>query len=480
MARKIDLFNMHLAAYKKVKEQIVPPKKSEDSDYFYLTKLGQDDVCFDYEYVKIMKVTVTYTVKGYYASVNYSGDGSQAITFSSVLNIDPSQGYVVSKSKSFEKMPKEYLSHVEKYSLRNSLTTKDIEKLVIGDAKAKTVKNYSNDADPFSKMEIIESKTKKSTICSVEWARITAFPGGEYLGFGYAYEGDEPVYHFEPKKYTEALKKLEPKPELKKEAPATEKKSDNNPLPKTSTKLKKTKKAKKSGSKISHLNILYCFVLGIIVAAVILLVEFAGILIVNKGNIAKTDPGAYAITTENYDKFITFTADKINSVERLKEKTNYESLLWRSDSSSMQDYPLFRAIPRNSAFNIFDAREKKSLESVGDYHPLKWFVNYIVPKYVISDLYVKCKVTYSYNGEEHTAISEVYIDKIDSYYTNCFITADFPEESMISETRTYVTDMKGNTTKKTVFKADIDYWSVEILEVSGLAEVKEVENDESK
>ena len=57
---------------------------------------------------------------------------------------------------------------------------------------------------------------------------------------------------------------------------------------------------------------------------------------------------------------------------------------------------------------------------------------------------------------------------------DAYLTVDFPQETMQSQDREYVSNMKGDTYTQTYYWAAVEYWFVTVLEVSGTAEVKEV------
>ena len=91
------------------------------------------------------------------------------------------------------------------------------------------------------------------------------------------------------------------------------------------------------------------------------------------------------------------------------------------------------------------------------------------------DLYIKFEVTYAYKGAVETVIVEKTVDKYGDFYKTAGVLVDFPDYVRESYTGKYVSSSKGDTYTQTTYYPDLDYWSVRVLEVSGTAEVMEVD-----
>jgi hypothetical protein len=170
--------------------------------------------------------------------------------------------------------------------------------------------------------------------------------------------------------------------------------------------------------------------------------------VVNKGLIDKRDPGIYSIDVENWDDYFFFTASNHTNQYREKAKEGKKrTASGRFYDSMSGEVPLLAVAPRASKFYIFDISETRGK----------------MPKYTITDLYVKVKVTYSFNGVENYAIEEKYIESLSS--NSDFITFPLPPESI--QPSIFLGEPSGS------FYADLDYWYFEVLEVSGTVEVKE-------
>ena len=211
-----------------------------------------------------------------------------------------------------------------------------------------------------------------------------------------------------------------------------------------------------------------------LLAAFLLAIEFGVIFVANffgLGEAFRVRPGVYSITTENYEEYIMLctSRDRIR-IEAGEKRTE----MMRQTENDMTDYPIVNVVPAATHRALFDLDESKSIDCYDDYKPTP-FLSRNVQKYQIIELYVRYEVTYSYQGVE-TKVEREFRSGCIEKAEDGYLTADFPEEAMRSKEQTYVSNMKGDSYTQTVFWPEVDYWSVTILEVSGVAEVQEVES----
>jgi hypothetical protein len=72
-------------------------------------------------------------------------------------------------------------------------------------------------------------------------------------------------------------------------------------------------------------------------------------------------------------------------------------------------------------------------------------------------------------------IVEKTVDEYGNFHQTAGVLVDFPDYVRGSYTGQYVSNSKGDTYTQTTYYPDIDYWTVRVLEVSGTAEVMEVD-----
>lgn len=452
-----------------IAKEVTPLDTPENSNYFYLTTLSENDVSFDSEYIKIITPHVEYKVRGLYTSRLDVEDKNREVTYNSTLAIDPSEGIMISKSQNHHKIPSEYLDKVECYMNRTVLTAASIKKRIIEDAQQKIKGKIRRTKDPIEdsdieKIEILEHKIKKKTLVAVEWSQIKRISDGFVFATGYGYEGSSAQYNFLPDPTPRPVI-----PPVKKEEPAKN-------VEKNEKKVKKEKKHSKRMTS-AQLSDMFseCFgqmIIASILAALILVVEFVVLLATNlfgAGAIFKAPAGVYTINTENYQNYIMIRQPYSNYYIEIEEGEK-QTHVPKQTSNDMSNYSLFQIIPTNTSIALFDLNNKKSVRYYESYKPN--IISRTIQKYEINDLYIRYEVTYSYNGVEETFENEMYFPDFGSL-KNAYLTVDFPQDSMNSVTQNFVSNGKGDTYTQTRFWADVEYWSVRILEISGIAEVKE-------
>ena len=365
---------------------------------------------------------------------------------------------MISKSKNCEVIPQEYMGRVAEYLDREAMTAAQVKELVIKDAMPKLKAKVRKAKDPIEledlhRVEILECKIRKTTVAAVEWCRVTRISDGLPVATAYGFEGESAQYQFIP---DESKKDLVPP------VKSTKPEKIAKPAPAPKNKRPKGNSGKLLGGCIKKM------VAAILVAALLLAAEYGVILLGGALGIgSKAKPGVYAINTENYQKYILFRTDRYKQIVSQQQQTYIVPSL----QETMENFPLFLIVPGAIEKSVFDTNQSKSMRYYGDYKPTS-LLPITIHKYIISDLYIRYQVTYSYNGEETTVEKTQYFKNTDQLKSN-YLTADFPQESIQSKTNTYVSDMKGNTYTQTSYWPGVDYWYVTILEVSGTAEVKE-------
>ena len=177
----------------------------------------------------------------------------------------------------------------------------------------------------------------------------------------------------------------------------------------------------------------------------ILLVEF---LIIKNSTL---DPGAYEINTENYDKFIVLARSESNYYREVNQNEDEQtSMLGIRDDNQA---PMLYIIPRFLKSGLFGVSDDEVAYAGND-----------GTRYLISDLRIQLRFTYSLNGVETTETVDVKIPKIESRIDSC-VYLTVPVEAI--EEATILGESIGSAMAK------FDYWRVEITDISGFAEVKE-------
>ena len=450
-------------------DRLVHPKNSE---FYYLKELSFADIAFAEQYSYKYTTVVNYKVDVTYKSRRDNGQRKTSSYTSYTV------GARFEESDGVDKIPKKiYEAHKPKLAEGQAML-EEVDDYILRTAKTKIKAKVRRAGDMIEREDMDEAvfaeRSERSSGEPAEyliWSPLVNKNTKKRIGYGVVTNrGVE--YVFSPDKTKEGLDKtLKPLPQPK-AAPAPKAAA---PAPK-----KKKKPRRSLGDRISSL--IAQGIIATIVAAILLVVElvvifFIGIFssgsIVGKGYVLKNSPGVYRIDAENYSDYIMISTLE-NGSERYSLKEGEQcTYIGRSESSSMQDYAIFQVIPRTAAYSLFDLSEKKSLLSVGEYTTSSLF-NLTAPKYVVTDLTVKFEITYSYQGTEYTIPAEFYADTYGGFYETATVRVDFPDEIMTSHTGEYVTDMKGNTVTRTIYWADVDYWSFRITEVSGFAEVEEV------
>lgn len=447
------------AKQKLIDEKVSTLKTPQNSEYYYLSELGESDIYLKPEFVHYGRPLIEYKAEGLYNSTLENKQGST--TYKSSASIGEMAGYLVKESENWQSIPERHLSTIPTWVSNNEHNSHDADHFIIQDATPKLRGKIRRSGDPIKPEDLYSVKVlskqipERAVAYGVEWAQIIRRDTGEMIGEAYCYNNDAPVFDFLCDESKTALDHslskatLAAQKEAAREAEKVQKQKEAD--------AKKTKKdvasaeksaKKKKRSKISFMDALAQVIAGILIAAVILAAEFVVILMVNKGVIDKRDPGIYSIDVENWDDYFFFTASNHTNQYREKAKEGKK----RTASGRFYDclsgeVPLLAVAPRASKFYIFDISETRGK----------------MPKYTITDLYVKVKVTYSFNGVENYAIEKKYIESLSS--NSDFITFPLPPESI--QPSIFLGEPSGS------FYADLDYWYFEVLEVSGTVEVKE-------
>ena len=457
---KFNFESMMKAALPLIHEQVEPLKTPQNSVYYHLSVLQESDVIFQNEYVRVVSPTVEYKAKGCYQSTLEVEDKEREVIYSSSLEISPQVGVIISKSKHFDAIPEEYTNEVALYLEQEGLSTAAIKELVIKDAMPKLKAKVRRAKDPveldnFSKFEVMESKIKRVTLQSIEWAKILRSDDQMELGYAYCRKGESPVYVFKPDTTKENLDHSIKTPENiekeKQQILAAAEKEKKAQAPKS--KPQKPKKKHSVGDVIT--TFFAQSILAVIVAAIILFLEFAVIFTINKGAILKSDPGIYEITTENFEEILVLST---NQKIEIGQKQTYVPA--HNGAYAANAYPLFKMTPRYSSIHLFDLKEKNATSTRLHDDPKH-------PRFQISDLTVTFEITYSYQGQVHTVTATKHVDNFESYM-DAEILVSLPENSITSYTTEFITG------EETRYKSELDYWSVTVIEASGIAEIEEV------
>ena len=460
---KFNFDSLKKAAAPLIAERVTSLRNPKSSEYYYLTTLSERDVSFDVNYVRIITPKVEYKVEGHYVSRLDVNDKERKVSYTSTFSVDPFDGVMVSKSQHYQNIPAGHLQRVTNYINGHVLTAADIKNKIIEDARSKVRAKVRRSKDPIedtdiSKIEIVEYKVKKTTIMSVEWAEVTRVSDGLKIATAYGSEGSSAHYDFIPAEVAEVY--YETEEENVEEPPARSWLSDLF--------ARSEEEERISASEVFSI-IKRCIGKMFSAAFVAALIV---IFIVNLfgGGIFNASPGIYEITTDNYQNYILIRQPYSNYYVKIEEGESQTHML-RQTSSDMSEYSLYQIVPANASVSLFDRKQKESIRHYSDYKPN--FLSRKVRKYVINELYIRYEVTYCYNGTEYTVENEMYFSDF-SELKNTYLTADFPQESVKSVTNEYVSNMKGDTYQQTEYWPDVEYWYVNVLEVSGVAEVTEV------
>lgn len=448
------------AKQKLIDEKVSTLKTPQNSEYYYLSELGESDIYLKPEFIHYGRPLIEYKAEGLYNSTLENKQGST--TYKSSASIGEMAGYLVKESENWQSIPERHLSTIPTWVSNNEHNSHDADHFIIQDATPKLRGKIRRSGDPIKPEDLYSVKVlskqipERAVAYGVEWAQIIRRDTGEMIGEAYCYNNDAPVFDFlcdESKiglDHSLSKATLAAQKEAAREAEKVQKQkeADVQKAKRDAAAAKKKTAKKKKRSKISFMDALAQVIAGILIAAVILAAEFVVILMVNKGVIDKRDPGIYSIDVENWDDYFFFTASNHTNQYREKAKEGKK----RTASGRFYDcvsgeVPLLAVAPRASKFYIFDISETRGK----------------MPKYTITDLYVKVKVTYSFNGVENYAIEEKYIESLSS--NSDFITFPLPPESI--QPSIFLGEPSGS------FYADLDYWYFEVLEVSGTVEVKE-------
>lgn len=189
-------------------------------------------------------------------------------------------------------------------------------------------------------------------------------------------------------------------------------------------------------------------VAGAVLSAVILLVE----LLININT--PLQPGAYEINADNYDKFIVLSRSVSNYHREVKEGEKEQTSMVGVIENNRA--PMFRVVPKFTKSNPFRGAEEELSYLAND-----------DSRYQISDLRMQLRFTYSLNGVESTETVEVKIGRIeDSGHSDTCVYLTAPDEAIAEAVSAGI--------PTGYYFASFDYWYVEITDISGFAEVKEV------
>jgi hypothetical protein len=473
---KFNFESLKKAAELFVAEQENQQEGAEVGAYGHLKALDENGVAFKTEYVRVICPQAEYKVLGHYTSRLDVEDKERDVTYSSTLAIDPKDGVMISKSQNWQNIPSEHMQRVEQYLNGTVLTAADVKQKIVNDARLKVKAKVRRTKDPIEdndigKIEILEHKIKKTTYAVVEWTEVRRLCDNALIATGFGYEGGSAVYEFVPVTSQVPVEKRDSKEKI-----AVSKVSAK---PEESAKSKPVTEKKRSKIKASDVSGLVGRCIGKIfsaatVALLLLVVEAIVLVATNLFGVRaiyKAPAGIYTVNTDNYQKYLMIRLPSGNTYVKVEEGEK-QTYVPRQSSSDMSNYGLFQIVPANTSFSLFDINQKKSVEHYGDYKPWKW-LSPTVQKYELNDLCIRYQVTYCYQGKEHTVENTMYFSSFDQL-KDAYLTVDFPQETMQSEDREYVSNMKGDTYTQTSYWAAVEYWYVTVLEVSGTAEVKEV------
>jgi len=284
------------------------------------------------------------------------------------------------------------------------------------------------------------NEEKEEILDSLLWARIIRKSDGKLIGYAHKFHNKDAEFTFLPDESKAGLDhSVKPV-----KAPKPEKKAPT----------KKDKPQMDTAERVGYF--IGQVLIGLVLAAAVLLVEFAVIFIANKGAIDKLHPGMYVINEENYNDFFVFVYSSGQEFEKAEARKQIKNPPVFGSDGSDGDVELFWISPRTTQFRIFDMGEKSALSISED----------DVSKYIITDLCIQLEVTYSYNGEVHTEKIEKIVPIVGNN-TESVISVSIPVEAV--EENTFMGSGTGS------YHADLDYWLIEVVKVSGVAEVKEVE-----
>ena len=434
--------------------------KPQNSEYYYLKSLKFEDLELSCEYVYRYNTVVKYKAEAKYQSRKNARMKNKTESYSS-----SAIGIEIIESDGAERIPRDIYNRyrpTKPYWGPEMLS--DVDKTIIHDATLKIKGKVRRGGDPIEKEDIHTLDIVSKTVERPEepeypfiWTPLVDKKSKSSIGYAVIF-GKTVKYFFEPDRTKEGLEK-----KLKPQKPTPE------PTP-TVPKKPKAKKRRRSFSDLMS-SLIAQLVIAVIIAVPLLLIE--GLVLAFSDVGYKNKLGMYEINKDNFSEMIMLTSIVGSGHQKLNEEEKREEVA-KLSTSTMVDYPLFNVVPRKCKFSLFDMSEKKSALYVGQYTSFSFLgIKETVPKYKISDLYVKVEVTYSYNGVEEKVIEEVYIPEIKTY-EDTVVRIDLPEESMKSHTGEYYLNGKGDTYTMTHYWSDLDYWSVKILDISGYAERVEV------
>lgn len=433
-----------------IDQKVSPLKKPKNSEFYYLTELGDGDVVFECEYIRAYCPSIQYKVVGYYNSALKKKEPQKSTTYSSSTAVHYLDGYMVEKSENYADIPEELVKRVS--YINSDRVIESVDELIKKDARIKIRNKVRRagehiEAEDIYDIEITQigdrNEDKESTLDSLLWAKIIRKSDGKLIGYAHQFNGNETEFNFLPDETKAGLDKS-----LK---PVNEPSEPKAPKEKN----KKAKKPNKASKPIAERvgEYIGLVLVGIILAAAILLVEFAGIFIYNKGKIDKLEPGIYTITTENYKDFLRVMDNKSDSIESGKRRTDNLTFVNISDNSEVS---VIWLAPRTTQFRLSDMQEKSSYSRYSQ----------DIRKYIITNLKIVFEFTYSFNGEMHSETIEHVTPLLEGTNWDSIMAA-IPAEAI--EESTVLGESIG------AFHSTFDFWRVSIISVSGLAEVKEVE-----
>ena len=447
-------------------EQVSVLETPANSEYHYLSEIDDRDIDLRREFIFYKKPFFEYKAIAYYNSALPDG-GQKTATYKSSMSCDNVPGFLVEESENYRIIPQKHLSQLPSYLSSVSDNTHNGDDFIIADATPKLRGKIRRGGDPITpeaiyKVEVTEKNPPHGTVYGVEWVQILRKDTGEIIGEAYCYHAMDPVIEYirdESKagldhSLSKALLDAQKQAALAAAEEEARKAKEAELAQKAAAKAqKKAARAKKKSQlpKLSVTDVIGQVIAGIILAAVLLAAEFLLILICNKGVIDKTEPGLYSIDTTNWEDYIAFQSSNHTNQykEKIKEgeKRNTSGLFSGFEPGEV---PMLTVTPRTTQFYIFDISESGKRGKV--------------PFYDITDLYVKVRVTYSYNGVEDSVEEEIFLKTVSRY--SSIINVTLPVECITQSS--FMGEPTGS------YFADLDYWYFEVIDISGTVEVKEV------
>ena len=189
------------AKQKLVDEKVSPLKTPSNSEYYYLSELGESDIYLKLEFVHYSKPIVEYKVEGHYNST--LGKNSQgSTTYKSTVNVGDLSGYVVNESENWQSIPERHLSTIPTWVFNNENNSHDADHFIIQDATPKLRGKIRRSGDPIKPEDLYSVKVlskqipERAVAYGVEWAQIIRRDNGEIIGEAYCYNNDAPVFDF--------------------------------------------------------------------------------------------------------------------------------------------------------------------------------------------------------------------------------------------------------------------------------------------